>query len=74
MQSPRNISEAIKPISRSAIDRAMEAFGERYVNRILWMVVCRASGVAEGCPLEQSECSPADAEHPLQRSRAAWFV
>jgi hypothetical protein len=28
MQSPRNISEAIKPISRSAVDRAMEAFEE----------------------------------------------
>jgi predicted transcriptional regulator of viral defense system len=28
MQSPRNISETIKPISRSAIDRAMETFEE----------------------------------------------
>ncbi len=28
MKSPRNISEVIKPISRSAVDRAMEAFEE----------------------------------------------
>ncbi len=28
MQSPRNISDAIKPICRSAIDRAIESFEE----------------------------------------------
>ena len=32
----------------------LPTFRERYVNRILWMMVCRASGVAEGCLQEKS--------------------